>query len=103
MENEFISRHEHEEFARRMEEENERQNHRIKDLEGSISQINDLTRAIDRLALSVKSMCEVQKAQGDRLSSLEGRDGENWRTFLKTVGTCLVSTFVGFLISYLAG
>ena len=71
-----ISREEHEEFARRIEDERKRTNHRLTTLEDSVQQIRELTASVERLALSVESMAKSQNRQEARLEELEGRDGE---------------------------
>ena len=43
---EYIGRMEHEEFAKRMEEEHNRQNKRIKDVEDEIKQINSIAMSV---------------------------------------------------------
>lgn len=74
-----ISREEHEEFVRRIEDERKRTNHRLEDLEEGLRQIQDLTASVERLALSVESMARSQSKHEVRLEKLEGRDGEMWR------------------------
>ena len=51
-----ISRAEHEEFRRRLEEENRRQDKRIELLEHTVQQISDLTTSVGKLATSIESM-----------------------------------------------
>ncbi|MCD8150289.1 MAG: hypothetical protein LUE92_12195 [Clostridiales bacterium] len=75
----WISRREHEEFCKRMEEEDHRQNRRIEALENITLQISTLSASVEKLALNIESMCKAQEAQGKRLEELEGRDGEMWR------------------------
>lgn len=74
-----ITRAEHEEFRRRLEEENKRQDARIGILEESVQQIGALATSVEKLALSMQSMLKEQEKQGKRLEVLEGRDGEKWR------------------------
>ena len=47
----FITRHEHEEYVKRMEQEHKGMNARIKDLETEVKEITDLTISINNLAL----------------------------------------------------
>ena len=75
--------------------------HRIEDLEESQKQMYDLTISVKELAMSVKSMVEEQKKQGDRISKLEEEPAENWNTLKKTIITGIVSTIVGAVISAL--
>ena len=92
-----ISRAEHEEFCKRMEEENHRQNKRIGDLEESTKQINALTVSIEKLAQSVESMVREQETQGKRLVSLESKDGEMWRKIIGYVVTAVIGIAIGFV------
>ena len=43
----FITRHEHEEYVKRMEQEHKGMNARIKDLEAEVKEITDLTISIN--------------------------------------------------------
>lgn len=92
-----ITREEHEEFKRRLEEANSRQNKRIEILEESVQQINDLTVSVRELATSMKSMVKEQERQGARLEQLEGRDGEMWRKVMGYIATAVIGIIIGFL------
>lgn len=92
-----ITREEHEEFKRRLEEANSRQNKRIEILEESVQQINDLTVSVRELATSMKSMVKEQERQGARLEQLEGRDGEMWRKVIGYIATAVIGIVIGFL------
>ena len=72
-----ISRAEHEEFRRRLEEENRRQDKRIELLEDNMRELNQLTASVGKLASSIESMVKEQEKQGRRLETLEDlrRDG----------------------------
>lgn len=92
-----ITRAEHEEFKRRLEEENKRQDRRIELLENSVQQINTLATSVERLALSVQSMVKEQERQGERLETLEGRDGERWRQVVGYVVTAIIGAVLGLI------
>lgn len=97
MPEETVSRREHEEFAKRIEEENNRQNKRLELLEESVRQIGALATSVDKLATSMESMLKEQEKQGKRLEALEGRDGEMWRKVSGYVITAVVGIIVGFI------
>lgn len=78
-----ITRAEHEEFSRRIEDWERRQDKRLELLEENVREIGALTTSVEKLAQSVESMVKEQEKQGRRLDELEGRDGEMWR---KVVG-----------------
>lgn len=93
-----ITRAEHEEFVRRMEDEHRRINHRVGCVEGKVQEIGSLTTSVASLAKSVEQMCKEQAAQGKRLEVLEGRDGEMWRKAVGYVVSAVVSIIVGFAL-----
>ena len=59
----YITRQEHDEFARRQDAENERQNRRISLLEDNVRQINALTVSVEKMAVNMGNMLEEQKKQ----------------------------------------
>lgn len=92
-----ITRAEHEEFRRRLEEENKRQDTRIGILEDSVRQIDALATSVEKLAVSMQSMLKEQEKQGKRLEALEGRDGEKWRKVMSYIATAIVGIVLGYL------
>lgn len=98
MENGWISREEHQEFCKRMEEENHRQNRRIEMLEGTVQQIGKLTASVEKMATSLQSMVREQEQQGKRLTALESRDGEMWRKVVTYAVTALAGAVIGFVV-----
>ena len=95
----YITRGEHEEFVKRMEEEHKRQNARIGASEKAIEQNNKLLISVEKLALSMENMQKEQKDQGERLETLEGRDGEMWRKVVSHLLTAAISIFVTYIFS----
>ena len=95
---EGISREEHEEFRRRMEEEDKRQNRRIEILENSVHQIGEIAASVEKMAVSLQSMVKEQEQQGKRLEALESRDGEMWRKAVGYAVTALVGAVLGFML-----
>lgn len=92
-----ITRAEHEEFCKRIDEENNRQNQRIKLLEKQTKQVTDLTLSVKELAQNIKQMTEMQKEQGDKLEKLESRDGKMWRKVIGYIVTAIISIIIGFV------
>ena len=93
-----ISREEHEEFARRMEDEHKRINHRVGDLEENVRQIGELTASVQRLAQSVETMAQSQSRHETRLEELESRDGEMWRKVSGYVLTTAIGAILTFIL-----
>lgn len=98
MEN-YISRQEHDEFARRMEDEHKRTSHRLTELEETVRQIGQLTASVERLAVSVESMAKTQARQGERLEELESRDGMMWRKVSGYVVTAVIGIVLGYIFT----
>ena len=91
-----IQRTEHEEFARRITEENDRQNHRLAVLEENTRRLEKLNISIERLAVNMENMLKEQLQQGRRLEQLEARDGELWRRVLAHAVTTAVGAVLGY-------
>lgn len=92
----FITRQEHTEYAKRMEDEHKRQNRRIDALEEAVKQNGKLTVSVEKMAVSMEQMLNEQKEQGMRLTELESRDGKKWRT----VTSYIVTAIVGAVVTY---
>lgn len=108
MDGDYVSRHEHEEFRRsmesenkRLEEENDRQNHRLNALEETVKQVAAISTSVEKLALNMENMLKEQVSQGQRLATLENRDGEMWRKAVGYVVTTIISIVVGYIFAQL--
>ncbi len=96
-----ISRAEHEEFARRIADQERRQDKRLELLEENVREIGALTVSVQKLAQSLELMVKEQEQQGKRLQALESRDGEKWRKLMGYIATALTSGAVTLLLSRL--
>lgn len=92
-----ITRAEHLEFCKRIEEENKRQDKRIEELEENAKQISAMVASIEKLAANMEHMAKEQEKQGKRLETLEGQDGDKWKTAVK----CCITGFLTFVIGYI--
>lgn len=92
-----ISRAEHEEFSRRIEDWERRQDKRLELLEENVREIGALTTSVEKLAQSVESMVKEQERQGGRLEALESRDGEKWRKVMGYIASAVVGLIIGIL------
>ena len=98
MDDEYLRRYEHQQFARGVDREQVRQNKRIVDLEATVRQINDLTLSVQKLAINMENMLVNQTEQSKRLEELENRDGEKWRSISMYVLTALIGAVLGFAL-----
>lgn len=85
----------HEEFARRIDAENARQNKRLDVLENSINHINDLTISVEKMAVNMANMLEELKKQGERLEELEKEPAETYNQVKQAIITTIVGIVVG--------
>jgi len=88
---EYIGREEHNEFARRVADEQHRQNRRIDELEENVKQNAQLTLSVEKLATSMENMTKEQMSQG------EGRDGESWRKVKDTIIAAILGIIIGYI------
>lgn len=93
----YITRREHDEFTRRIDDEEHRQNARIAALEKQTEVIQQLAISVDRLATSMDRMAKEQTEQGERLKALEREPADNWQSVKKTLLTTIVSVLAGAL------
>lgn len=77
-----ITRAEYEEFKRRLEEENARQDRRIALLEESVSKMGALSTSVEKLALSMESMVKEQENRAD--------GWKHWKTVTAKCGAKLL-------------
>ena len=96
---EYVTRVEHEEFVRRMQDEHKRIHYRITDNEKMVNKIYDLTLSVERLASSVETMTKEQKEHRERLETLESRDGETWRNIKWYLLTLAIGVIAGVIFS----
>ena len=92
-----ITRVEHEEFCKRIDAENNRQNQRIKLLEEQTKQVTEIALSVRELTQSIEQMAETQKEQGEKLEKLESRDGEMWRKVTGYIITAIIGIVIGFV------
>lgn len=101
-----ISRAEHIEFAKRMEEEHHRQNRRLETLENSVQAFMEIAGSVQQLATNMEQMLKEQERQGQRLEILEKMPAERWNTvsatIIKTAASTITGAVIGALIAFLA-
>lgn len=94
---EFVTVEVHTEFAKRIEEENTRQNHRIGELENAVKQIAELVTSVKILATQMEAMATEQRKMGDRLDELEEKPAKRWDTVISGVISGVVGLLIGLV------
>lgn len=98
MEQEYVTFAVHEEFAKRIEDENSRQNYRITTLEENVKDISKISINVERLAANIEAMTNEIKRQGDRLTAIEEKPAKRWDAVI----TGIIGAIVGALGAALA-
>lgn len=101
MSEDFISRPEHEEFVKRMDEANERQSKRISILEDTVRNFAQVQASMQKMETIMDSTLKEIEKQGKRLESLEAKDGEMWRKVVRYIITAIVGIVIGFVFKQL--
>ena len=96
---EYVTTELHNEFAKRMEEEHVRQNHRIGNLEKEVAENNKLLLTVERLVISVENMQKELKSQGEKLDEIDAQDGKKWRKVTEYVITAILGVVIGVVVS----
>jgi hypothetical protein len=96
---EYVTIELHNEFAKRLEEENTRQNHRITNLEEAVTANNKIAISVEKIAISVETMQKDLNKQGEKLEELDSRDGAKWRKVTEYVALAIIGAGLGFLLA----
>lgn len=95
---EYVTIEVHNEFARRVDDENTRQNHRLSELEKTVKEINRLTVSVEKMAVSMQLMANELKEQGSRLEQIEREPADKWKNAVWIVVSALIAAGIGALI-----
>ncbi len=101
MDSGYLMKSVHDEFAKRMEEEHNRQNSRLKIVESKVEDISSLTQSVASLAQSVEQMAKAQEKQGARLEALEQKPAKKWESIVEKIIVGFVSAAVAFVAGQL--
>ena len=95
----YIGRHEFNEAFRRLEEENDRQNHRIQVLEKQQEKNTEIILTIQNLAHSIDTMSKELNSQGQRLEEIEKRPIDTIRQIKKDIISVCVGILAGGMVT----
>lgn len=76
MDGNYITKEVHNEFARRIDEENTRQNRRLSALEENVKEIHGLTVSVERMAVNMENMLVAIERQGNLIEKQNSRIDE---------------------------
>lgn len=87
----------HAEFARRVDDENDRQNVRIDALEKGLREIGKITVNVEVLATNIQAMTDEIKKQGARLEAIEQKPAKRWDAVVGAIITGIVGVLLGLI------
>ena len=98
MDENYITRFEFDERNKRLEDENNRQNHRIDKLEKIADQLTDMAASIKAMVVTMQSMQKEQERQGLRLDDIEKKPADNWNQLIYTIIAMVATAAVTLLL-----
>lgn len=97
MAEQFVTEAVHKEFAEKIEAENNRQNHRIENLEAEIKQISELVTSVKILAVNMEGMKTELEKQGKRLEAIEEKPAKRWEAVVSGIIAGVVGILIGLM------
>lgn len=94
----YITRYEYDERQKRIDDENNRQNHRIDKLEKIADQLTDMAASIKAMVVTMQSMQKEQERQGERLDDIERKPADNWNQLIYTIIAMIATAAVTLLL-----
>ena len=95
MSEQFVTLEVHNEFVKRIDAEDNRQNKRIEIIEAKQAQISELVASVKVLAANVENIAKEINEQGNRLKEIEGIPKKRWETIV----ACIITGLLGAAIS----
>lgn len=96
---EFVTLEVHNEFVKRIDAEDSRQNKRIEIIEAKQAQISELVASVKVLAANVENIAKEINKQSQRLDEIEGIPKKRWETIVACIITGLLGAVLTALIS----
>lgn len=95
----YITRYEYDERQKRIDDENNRQNHRLDKLETITDQIADMAASIKAMVVTMQAMQKEQEEQGKRLTDIEKKPADNWNQLVYSLIAMIATAAVTYIIT----
>lgn len=84
--------------TKRIDDENHRQNERIRALETNYSVVNQLSIHMERLASNMEAMAKELARQGTKLNDLEMKPAKRWDLVVTSIITGIAGAVIGMML-----
>lgn len=95
----YITRREHDEFVKRMEDEHERISKRLTNHDKATKELQQLVNAVGKMAVNMENMLTEIQSQGVRLKNLEEYENKTWNTIKNGVYNAIGAAIGGGIIA----
>lgn len=95
----YITRYEYDERQKRIDDENNRQNHRLDKLETITDQIADMAASIKAMVVTMQAMQKEQEDQGKRLTDIEKKPADNWDKLVYSLIAVVATAAVTYILT----
>ena len=95
----YVTRFEYDERQKRIDDENNRQNHRIDKLETITDQIADMAASIKAMVVTMQAMQKEQEEQGKRLTDIEKKPADNWNQLVYSLIAMIATAAVTYILT----
>ncbi|MBQ2972489.1 MAG: hypothetical protein IJO20_01675 [Ruminococcus sp.] len=99
MEAEYITRAEHNEYVKRMEDEHKRLNNRLITVENATKDMHELIKNVGIMATNMEHMVDEQRSQSERLQRLEEMPLDSWNTVKSGAYNAIGASIGGAIIA----
>lgn len=86
------------EFAKRVDIEDKRQNERLEALEKNYSLVNNLYVSVERLATNMEAMAKELSRQGECLKVIESQPAKRWDLVVTSIITGIAGAVIGMML-----
>ena len=95
----YVTRYEYDERQKRIDDENNRQNHRVDKLETITDQIAEMAASINAMDVTMQAMQKEQEEQGKRLTDIEKKPADNWDKLVYSIIAMIATAAVTYIIT----
>lgn len=96
---EYISRQEHDEFKRRIDEEENRQNHRLGVIESRVDKLIDMQVSMAQLQVGISNITEELKKLSAEVETIKQAPADKWNKAVWIVVSIVITAVVTYAIS----